>query len=143
MAEATTVHGLWQIQDSRRRHVVTLMPVPSNVEDTSSAFRPELALVGPSARLIGTIDRGDDERGRAGATARDDAGNGVLVMRGDGPTGGHIVDRTGEIVAIASWDDQTGNTDLLVTAHGARQPLSLVFGLLLAIELDRHAIRPA
>ena len=137
VAEAFMVHGVWQIQDARGRHVVTLMPL------APTADRAELALVGPTARLIGTVDRGDDDRGRADATARDGSGRGVLVMRSDGPTGGHIVDRTGEIVAITSWDDETASTDLLVTALGARQPLSMVFGLVLAIELERQAGRPA
>ncbi len=143
VAEATAVHGVWQIQDSRRRRVVTLMPVAVPGDDGRGESKAELALVGPTARLIGTIDRGDEDRGRADATARDDAGNPLLVMRGDGPSGGHVVDRTGEIIAIASWDDQQSNTDLLITPNGARQPLALVFGLLLAIELDRQAGRPA
>ena len=146
VAEAAMMHGVWQIRDSRRRRVVTLMPLAPDLHGGSAESKAEIALIGPTARFIGTIDRGDDERGRADATARDEAGRSVLVMRGDGPTGGHIVDRSGEIVAIASWDGERGNTDLLITANGARQPLSLVFGLLLAIELDRDergAERPA
>ena len=143
VAEAVLVHGVWKIQDSRGRQLVTLMPVAASA-DADDDGRAELALVGPTARVIGTIDRGDDERGRSDATARDESGRGVLVMRGDGPNGGHMVDRSGEIVAIASWDDASaGDTDLLVTGHGTRQPLSFVFGLLLVIELDRQAGRPA
>jgi hypothetical protein len=142
VAEAATVHGVWQIQDSRRRRVVTLMPLAPTAGEVSPESKGELALIGPTARLIGTIDRVEAVWGRADATARDGAGHRVLVMRGDGPTGGHIVDRSGEIVAIASWDEQHRHTDLLVTAKGARQPLSFVFGLVLAIELDRQAGRP-
>lgn len=138
VAEALMVHGVWKIHDARGGHVVTLMPLaPTTTEQA------ELALVGPTARLIGTVDRDADERGWGDATARDGSGQGVLVMRSDGPTGGHVVDRDGEIVAIASWDHETPRTDLLVTARGALQPLSLLFGLVLAIELERPARRPA
>ena len=135
VADATPVHGLWRIVDAHGRHVVTLMPLsPAAGED-----HPAVALVGPSARVLGTIHRDEDDRGRSDAITRDDDGLTVLVMRGDGPTGSHIIDCEGEVVAVSSWGEHDGVTDLLVTASGSRQSLALVFGLVLAGELTRHA----
>ena len=135
VASAVTVHGLWQILDARGRHVVTLMPLsPTDGDD-----HPGVALVGPSARLLGTIRGGQDDRGRTDSITCDPDGQTLLVMRCDGPTGSHIVDRRGEVIAISSWGEQEGATDLLVTASGTRQSLALVFGLILAGELTRQA----
>ena len=135
VASAVTVHGLWQILDARGRHVVTLMPR----NPTAGEDQPGVALIGPSAKLLGTIRPDEDDRGRSDAITSDQDGQTVLVMRGDGPTGSHIVDRQGEVVAVSSWGDQDGVTDLLVTASGTGQSLALVFGLVLAGELTRQA----
>jgi len=129
VAAATLIHGLWQIVDARGRHVVTLMPL-------SGDDRLGVALVGPSARLLGTIQR--DEDGASAALATDDGGEIALAVRSDGPTACHVVDRFGDVVAVASWGDDEAATDLLVTATGTRQPLGMVFGLVLANELDRQ-----
>jgi hypothetical protein len=134
VAVAVRLHGLWQIADARGRHVVTLMPLTQVRRDDRDA----LALVGPSARLLGTVYYDDTPPGHPGAvTTCDDSGEIVLVLRGDGPTASHMVDRDGEIVAVLSWGDEPGVTDLLVTAVGTRQSLALVFGLMLGAELSR------
>jgi hypothetical protein len=76
--------------------------------------------------------------GRPGAaTTCDDGGESVLVLRSDGPTGSHMVDQQGDVVAVSSWGDAPGITDLLITANGTHQSLALVFGLVLAAELAR------
>jgi hypothetical protein len=135
VAAATQVHGLWRIVDAHSRHVVSLMPLSPNAGED----HPTVALVGPSARMLGTIHRDEDDRGRSDAITRDDDGVTVLVMRGDGPNGSHIIDCNGEVVAVSSWGEHEGQTDLLVTTSGTRQPLALVFGLVLTSELTRHA----
>jgi hypothetical protein len=136
VAAAVRLHGLWQIADARGRHVVTLMPLNQPRHNDRAA----LALVGPSARLLGTVYYDESISGQPGAaTTCDGDGESVLVMRGDGATGSHMVDRNGEIVAVSSWGDRPGATDLLVTATGTHQSLALVFGLVLAAELSRPA----
>ena len=135
VAAASPVHGLWQIVDAQGHHVVTLMPgSPSPADDPAA-----LTLVGPTARVLGTICRDGEAAPQGDATARDDDGRAVLLHRVDGPTGSHMIDRQGEVVAVSSWGEQDGVTDLLVTSSGTRQPLAMVFGLVLATELYRSA----
>ena len=79
----------------------------------------------------------------AGSVASDANGHPVLVLRTDGGQAAHLVDRRGDVVAVASWEDSETATDLLVTALGTRHSLALVFGLLLSLELTRNAGRLA
>lgn len=128
VASATESGGGWQLSDARGDHVAVL--VPSSGDDY-------LALLGPKARFLGTIQRRDDD----GCVAADSAGRAVLVLRRDGTHGAHLVDRRGDVVAVASWDDAESATDLLVTPLGTKHSLAMVFGLLLSLELSRHADR--
>lgn len=137
VASAEPVHGLWQISDARHRHVVTLMPL-TNADDPTA-----VALVGPTARLLGTVKRCADLTGRAFAAARDERGETVLVLRDDSPVVSHVVDRDGEVVAVCSRGTRPGSIDLLVTASGTHQSMAMVFGLVLAAELEREPGRHA
>jgi hypothetical protein len=138
VAGASLVHGLWQVVDARNEPVVTLMPLGS-IPDTD---RPGLALVGPNARLLGTVHLADDDDGgRTETSARDEQGRPLLVLHRDPLTGCHILDCAGEVVAVATWRTKELVTDLVVTPRGTRQPLATVFGLVLATELDRHSGR--
>ncbi len=137
VASASTVNGLWRLHDARGTHVVTLVPMPE-----SSGGLPGVALVGPRARLLGSIRAETD--GHGGSTvAADPDGRAVLVLRTDGGHAAHLVDRRGDVVALASWEDPDAATDLLVTALGTRHSLAMVFGLLLSFELTRRADRLA
>ena len=75
--------------------------------------------------------------------AVDPQGRPMLMLRPDGSQAAHLVDRQGDVVAVASWEDPDAPTDLLVTAHGIGQSLALVFGMFLSLELERHARRAA
>jgi hypothetical protein len=139
VASASAVNGLWQLCDARGAHVVTLVPLGDD--------RPEegVALVGPKAHLLGHIRPHEDnsEGHLGGSVASDSDGRPVLVLRGDGGQAAHLVDRHGDIVAVASWEDHDAATDLLVTPLGTRHSLAMVFGLLLSLELSRSAGRLA
>jgi hypothetical protein len=130
VATAWMVDGMWQLHDARGSHVVTLVPFGDV---------PGVALVGPEARLLGRILPRDE----GGSLAADPDGRAMLVLRPDGGQAAHLVDRHGDVVAMASWDDPDASTDLLVTAHGTGQSLALVFGMFLSLELERHARRAA
>jgi len=140
VASAAPVTGMWQLSDARGGHVVTLVPLGDG-----AGPREGTALVGPKARLLGSIHPRDDAiDGRSGGSVASDAdGRPVLVLRTDGERGAHLVDRRGDVVAIASWEDGEATTDLLVTPLGTRHSLAMVFGLLLALEVGRHSNRPA
>jgi hypothetical protein len=129
VASATESGGAWHLSDARGVHVAVL--VPGGDDDDY------LALLGPKARFLGTIRRREDD----GCVAADTEGRAVLVLRRDGTQGAHLVDRRGDVVAMASWDDVDAATDLLVTPLGTKHSLAMVFGLLLSLELSRHADR--
>jgi hypothetical protein len=131
VASAVVVNGLWQLYDARGGHVVTLVPVSGSITGA-----PSVALVGPRARLIGSI-RAEAEGG--GSTVVTDAdGRTALVLRTDGGHAAHLVDRRGDVVAVSSWEPPATATDVLVTALGTRHSLALVFGLLLSFEVSRR-----
>jgi hypothetical protein len=132
VASAVVVNGLWQLHDARGGHVVTLVPISGGI-----AGAPSVALVGPRARLIGSI-RAEAEGGSS-SIAADPDGRAALVLRTDGAHAAHLVDRRGDVVAVASWEPPATSTDVLVTALGTRQSLALVFGLLLSFEVSRRA----
>jgi len=132
VASAIVVNGLWQLYDARGAHVVTLVPISGGI-----AGAPSVALVGPRARLIGSIRT--DAEGGGSTIAADAEGSVALVLRGDGGHAAHLVDRRGDVVALASWEPPDTSTDVLVTALGTRHSLAMVFGLLLSFELSRRA----
>jgi len=137
VASATVVHGYWKLTDARGAHVVTLVGLGESGGDAEG-----MALLGPGARLVGSIRSHEDgSDGSSGSIASDADGRPVLVLRSDGDQAAHVVDRNGDVVAVASWEDRDGATDLLVTAIGTRHSLALVFGLLLAFEVARHSDR--
>jgi len=131
VASATMVDGAWQLSDARNDVVVTLVALAGGEGH---------ALVGPEVTLVGAIrPHGDPDEGpMAASIAADPDGNTVLVLRTDGTNAAHVVDRHGDVVALASWEDAESTTDLLVTALGAHHSLAMVFGLLLCLELDRQ-----
>jgi hypothetical protein len=132
VASATVINGLWQLYDARGGHVVTLVPISGGI-----AGSPSVALVGPHARLIGSI-RTEAEGG--GSTVATDAdGSVALVLRTDGGRAAHLVDRRGDVVAVSSWEPPDTSTDVLVTSLGTRHSLAMVFGLLLSFEVSRRA----
>jgi rRNA maturation protein Nop10 len=139
VASASGMNGLWQLCDARGSHVVSLVPIGDDSPEEG------VALVGPNARLLGSIRPHEDnsEGHLGGSVASDPDGRPVLVLRGDGGQAAHLVDRRGDIVAVASWEDHEAATDLLVTPLGTRHSLAMVFGLLLSLELSRNAGRLA
>jgi hypothetical protein len=137
VASASTINGLWQLHDARGAHVVTLVPMPDMPDGA-----PGLALVGPKARLLGSIRAEADGHGSS-TIAADPDGRAVLVLRTDGGHAAHLVDRRGDVIAVASWDTPEAATDVLVTALGTRHSLAMVFGLLLSFEVGRRADRIA
>jgi hypothetical protein len=133
VASASAVNGLWQLHDARGGHVVTLVPVPD-----ATGAAPGVALVGPRARLLGSL-RAETEGHGCSTVATDPDGQAILVLRSDGGHAAHLVDRRGDVVALASWEAPDAATDLLITALGTRHSLAMVFGLLLSFEVTRRA----
>ena len=149
VAAATQTDGMWVVTDARDDHVVTLVPL----NDGTGGH----ALVGSETCLLGSIrphdetDAHEDHPSREGrrpgrpeaCVALDTEGETVLVLRSDGGSVAHLVDHRGDIVALASWEDDEATTDLLVTPLGTRHSLAMVFSLLLSLEIARQMRRTA
>ncbi|GAC1594436.1 MAG: hypothetical protein NVS3B21_16420 [Acidimicrobiales bacterium] len=149
VAAATQTDGMWVVTDARNDHVVTLVPL----NDGTGGH----ALVSSETLLLGSIrshdetDAHDDHPSRGGrrsgrpeaCVALDTEGETVLVLRSDGGRLAHLVDHRGDVVALASWEDDEATTDLLVTPLGTRHSLAMVFSLLLSLEIARQMRRTA
>lgn len=132
VACASRVDGSWRLSDCRGRHVVTMVGLTNGRGH---------ALVGPDASLIGSIrpHEGATEGPTMASVAADPDGETVLVLRSDAAQDAHLVDRRGDVVALLSWDRAGSGMKLMVTPLGTRHPLSMVFGLVLSLELGRQA----
>ena len=63
----------------------------------------------------------------------------LMAVRADGPTGIHVVDSDGRVLALASRHHQNRpGLDLLVTRAGASRNETIVFALSLVLELMHH-----
>jgi hypothetical protein len=124
--------GTWDVHDADTdRALVTLVPV-----DDDSTCR--MALVDHVDRVVVTFSPAHWDQGAMGIV-RDSFGDALLLIRTDGPTGLHVIDVAGNVLALAST--LPGRTrpglDILVTGAGARQRSHLVLALTLAVELLR------
>ena len=70
---------------------------------------------------------------------RDSHNQVLMAVRADGPTGIHVVDNDGRVLALASRHrpDEAVGLDLLLTKDGASRNQTIVFGVSLALELLR------
>jgi hypothetical protein len=125
--------GTWDLYDLEGpRPAATLVPV-----DVDGATR--VAVVDHRARLVATFSPAHD--GGAGlGIVRDGYDRILLLVRADGPTGIHMIDAGGNVVALAGRvgaEDRVG-LDVLVLGRAAeRATVSLVLGVSLLLELAR------
>jgi len=114
------------------RPAMTLVPV--EVDGTT-----RVALVDHRSRLVATFTPATAEGAGLGVV-RDGYDRILLLVRGDGPTGIHVIDAEGNVVALAGrvgHEDRIG-LDLLVLGRGTDQgTVNLVLGLSLLLELNR------
>lgn len=82
------------------------------------------------------------DTGRTGSTVLADATDTTAaVVRPDGHGGFHAMDAEGRVLFFAGRVTPTGPLDLLLTEVGASRPLVVLFGLLVALDLEHR--RPA
>ena len=130
VASATERDGRWDVTDADTGHVaVTIIPAPT-------VSGPKVALVDHRARLVATFDPTGVDAGGIGLVL-DSYERLVLAVRSDGPTGVHVIDADGNVLALASQDEDAEAIDVLVTGAGAARTETLVFGVVLALQLLR------
>lgn len=134
LATATWRDGTWDLYDLEgARPAATLVPV-----DVDGATR--VAVVDHRARLVATFSPPPLEGGPSLGIVRDGYDRILLLVRGDGPTGIHMIDAGGNVVALAGGvgaEDRVG-LDVLVLGRAAeRATVMLVLGVSLLLELSR------
>lgn len=124
--------GMWDVIDSDSGKVaVTLI---GTAEDNGA----RIAMVDHRHRAVATFVPAQNDAGSMGLV-RDSHDRVLMAIRVDGPTGIHVVDNDGKVLALASRHrrDQPG-LDLLVTRAGASRNETIVFALSLTLELMRQ-----
>lgn len=131
IATASWRDGTWDVYDLEgTRPALTLVPV--DVDGTT-----RVALVDHRRRIVATFaPTPDDSRSGGIGVIRDGYDRVLMLVRGDGPTGIHVIDSSGNVLALASRlaDRDRVGLDLLVL--GEDSPL-LVLGVSLLVELVR------
>jgi hypothetical protein len=130
-ATAVWRDGTWDITNTATNRVdSTLIAV-----ETDGIRR--VAVVDHRARTAVTYTPAGEEQVAGLGIVRDSFNEPLLLVRGDGPTGLHVVDGSGAVLAIASQvDDSVTGLDLLITGAGAVHTRMLL-GVSLALELLR------
>ena len=131
VASAAWRDSTWDIAEVVNGQVnVTVIPVQSHGDDTG-----RFAIVDHRGRVAATFATDD-------GIVRDSHGEPMMLVRGDGPTGLHIVDRDGLVLALASTVSETkGGLDVLITPAGLGQRRRLLLGVTLSVELSMAAAR--
>lgn len=127
VATAAWRDGTWDLADSATEQVnVTVIPVA-----TSAEAPDRVAIVDHRGRMAVTFAAED-------CIVRDSHGEPMLLVRGDGPTGIHVVDRDGIVLALGS--PLPGNRvgmDFLITPAGLGDRCRILLGLSLALTVMR------
>jgi hypothetical protein len=132
MALATLRDGRWEVRDLETdRVVVTIVPAGPD--------RPKLAVVDHKSRLIATFTPASPS-GRAVGVLEDGYGQLLMAVRGDGPTGIHVIDAAGDVLALASSVVDGDGLDLLLTGAGSFRATTLLFGVALAVDVAAHRV---
>lgn len=130
MAWAVERDGRWDVTDADTGHVaVSVIPATTN-------GRPKVALVDHRARLVATFTPNGTDRDGLGLVL-DSYERLLMAVRTDGPTGTHVIDAAGTVLALTDRHPGSGEVDILLTGAGAPRTETLVFGVTLALELLR------
>ena len=122
----------WDLRDSATGAVVLSLVGGSYLGHT------RVALVDHPGRRTFTFAPGEPVSRAHIGTLTDTDGAAVVLVRADGPTGLHVIDAGGGMLALTSRRRGPGSgCDLLLLPAGAALGTTLVLGLTLALELLR------
>ncbi len=124
--------GRWDVVDSDSGKIaVTLI-------GTTEENGNRIAMVDHRHRAVATFFPGGHDASTIGLV-RDTRDRVIMAVRADGPTGTHLVDNGGKVLALASRHRPSRRSlDLLVTRAGASRNETIVFAVSLTLELMRH-----
>jgi len=136
--EASWAGGMWHLRETGQDRVALTLLAVAHGNTT------RVALVDDRARLAATITPAPAATGNIGIV-RDRHERVLFLVRSDGPTGVHVIDTEGNVVALASRSagSQGIGLDVLVTRPGVRRQELVLFAVTLALELIRAGeLRP-
>ena len=101
--------------------------------------RTRIALVDHLTRRAATFAAAEPMSRAYIGVLRDTSDGIVMVIRADGPSGLHVINPVGELLALSSRrrPPESPGCDILVTAAGAEDGGTMMFGVTLALELLR------
>lgn len=101
--------------------------------------RTRIALVDHLTRRAATFAAAEPMSRAHIGVVRDSSDGLLMVIRADGPTGLHVINPVGELLALSSRrrPPESHGCDILVTAAGAADGGTMLFGVTLALELLR------
>jgi hypothetical protein len=124
--------GVWDVVDTDSGKVaVTLI-------GTAEGNGNRIAMVDHRHRAVATFIPAQNDSASLGLV-RDSHDRVMMAVRADGPTGVHMVDNEGKVLALASRHRPSlRGLDLLLTRAGALRNETIVFAVSLTLELMRH-----
>lgn len=139
VASAAWRDHCWDLREGERGAVVL------SVVGGSYLGRTRICLVDHPGRRTFTFAPGEPVTRALIGTLADSSGAPVMLVKADGPTGLHVVDPVGGVLALTSRRrSPASGCDVLVLPAGADAGTPVVLGLSLALELLRAgALRSA
>lgn len=130
VATASWRDGSWDVAEANSGNVaVTLIA-------TTRGDRTHVAMVHHRLRTTATFTLWESGASPDCGLVRDTHGKAVMALRGDGPTGSHLVDPHGRVLALITrrWGGRAG-LDLLATRAGGSGNECMILGVGLALQL--------
>lgn len=132
VASAAWREHCWDLREQGNGNVVL------SLVGGSYLGRTRVALVDHPARRTYTFAPGEPVSRAHIGTVSDASGAPVMLVRADGPTGLHVIDREGGLLALTSRRrTPAAGCDVLLLPAGGAIGTAVVFGLTLALELLR------
>ncbi len=122
--------GSWDLADTATGRVAVTL-IGARRED-----RAHVAMVNHRLRSAATFAPAEPDASSGTGLVRDSFGEVVMALRGDGPTGIHLVDPNGRVLALVSRRSLArSGLDLLVTRAGGCASEAAILGVSLALQL--------
>lgn len=133
MVTVTGRDGSWDVVDTTSGKLAVTLIGASH--DTPT----RVAMVDHRHRTVATFIPAEESAWPISGFVHDSFGNLMMAVREDGPTGIHVVDVEGRVLALASrrGRGRSAGLDLLLTRAGASRNETIVFGVSLVLELLR------
>lgn len=132
VASAAWRDHCWDVRDRERGAVVL------SLVGGSYLGRTRICLVDHAGRRTFTFAPGEPVSRAHIGTVSDSSATPVMLVRADGPTGLHVIDPAGGMLALTSRRrTPSSGCDVLVLPAGAELGTAVVLGLTLALELLR------